>query len=203
MNLFLIYNFSESLYPSNSLFSFLEYSFPTLQKVSDTFLWYMSGRDHRRAELVWDLWRSSGLIPLPKQGHLQLIAKDCVLVTFEYLQGQRFLSEKSVSVHSRPHSENVFLGAGEHPVFQFVPIISSPVTGCGWEEPGFILHAPSFQVFVHTGRFPLLLPFLPSEWSQLSQPSCIGEMLCNWVSPAYTGAWHCFSPEAGFCTSPC
>lgn len=131
----------------------------TPESVSDTLLWYMSGRDHRITEgLSLDrTWRSSGPIHLLKQGHLKLVAKDCVLVTFKYLQGQGFhnLSEKSVSVLSRPHSENVFLDVGgEPPVFQFVPFISSPVNGCGWEEPSLIFLAPSFQVFVHTGRIP-------------------------------------------------
>lgn len=93
---------------------------------------WQGSQNLRRAEFGWDLWKSSGPTPLPKQGHLQLVAKDCVLVTTEYLQGQRFhnLSGKSLTVLSCPQSENVFLDVwGEPPVFLFVPIISSPVTG--------------------------------------------------------------------------
>ena len=57
-----------------------------------------------------ELWRSPGLNPLLKQGHLELVAQDHVQTVFEYLQGWRLhnLSGKPVPVLSHSQSEKVF-----------------------------------------------------------------------------------------------
>jgi len=69
---------------------------------------------------------------LPKQGHLELAAQDRVQVGLEYLQWWRLhsLSGKSVPVLGHPHNKKVFpCVLTEPPVFPFVPITSSAVTG--------------------------------------------------------------------------
>lgn len=44
-------------------------------------------QNHRMFETGRNLWMSSGPSPLIKQGHLEPVAHDCVLMGFEYLQG--------------------------------------------------------------------------------------------------------------------
>lgn len=53
----------------------------------------------------------------------------------------------------------------ECPVFQFVPMASGSVSGHHWKEPGSVLFAPSFQVFIHIDKFPLrgMRDHLPSS----------------------------------------
>ena len=60
-------------------------------------------------EVGRELWRSSGPIPLLKQGHLQLVVQDHVQMDVEYLQGWRLhnLSEQSGAVLGHPHSEKL------------------------------------------------------------------------------------------------
>ena len=92
---------------------------------------YMSGHtDHRMVEVGRDLWRSSCLAPLLKQGHLELVAQDHVQMVFEYLQGGRLHnpSGQPLPALSHPHRKKVFPDVQLCPAFQFVPIASSPVT---------------------------------------------------------------------------
>lgn len=58
----------------------------------------------RMVEIGKDLWRSSGLIPLLKQGHPEQVAQDHVQVAFKYLQGGRLHnhSQQPVPVLSYP-----------------------------------------------------------------------------------------------------
>jgi len=60
------------------------------------------------AEAGSDLWRSSGLTLLLKQGYLEPVAQD--QMEFEYLQGGRLynLSGQPVPALSHPHSKKVF-----------------------------------------------------------------------------------------------
>ena len=48
--------------------------------------------------------------PCSKQGQLQHVARSCVQLSFEYLQGPRLhnLSGHNIPVLSPPHSENIF-----------------------------------------------------------------------------------------------
>lgn len=43
----------------------------------------------------------------------------------------------------------------EAPVFQFVLMASCPVTGVHWKEPGSILYASFFQLFIHIDKISL------------------------------------------------
>lgn len=63
-------------------------------------------------------------------------------MAFEYLQRERLhsLSGHPVPVLSHPHSGKVFPDVKrELSVFQFVPMVSSPVTGHQQKEPGSLL----------------------------------------------------------------
>ena len=66
---------------------------------------------------------------------------------------------------------------GEPPVFQFVPIASGPLTEPHCKEPGSVLFAPYFQVFIYMNMIPPTPSLLQAEQSQLSQPFLIGELL--------------------------
>jgi len=57
-------------------------------------------------EVGRDLQRPPGPTPLLKQGHLELIAQDCVQTASEYLQRWRLhkLSGQPVPVLGHPHS---------------------------------------------------------------------------------------------------
>jgi len=61
------------------------------------------------------------------------------------------------------------------PVFQFVPIASGPVTGHHWKQPGCILFAPSFRVFIYADEIPPDPSLLQAEQSLLPQPFLIQE----------------------------
>ena len=50
---------------------------------------FIKSQNHRMVGVGRDLWGSSGPPPLPKQGHLQQAAQDCVQVDLEYLQRRR------------------------------------------------------------------------------------------------------------------
>jgi len=54
-----------------------------------------------------DLWGSSSPTPLPKQGHLQQAAQDCIQEGFEYLQRRRIhnFSVQPVPVLCHPQSQ--------------------------------------------------------------------------------------------------
>ena len=91
-----------------------------------------TSQNHRLAEVGRDVWRSSGLTPLLKQGHLEMVAQDHAQMAFEYLQGWRLhnLTGQPVPVLSHPHGEKVFPDVQREPaVFQFVPIASCSATG--------------------------------------------------------------------------
>ena len=79
-----------------------------------------------------DLCGSSSPTPLPKQGHLQQAAQDCVRTGLEYLQRRRIhnLSGQPVPVLRHPQSEEVLPRVQvELPITQFVPVAPSPVPG--------------------------------------------------------------------------
>ena len=71
--------------------------------------YYSKSQNHRMLEVVRDLWGSSSPTPLPKQGHLQQAAQDCVQAGLEYLQGRRLHrpSEQPVPWLHHPQSEEV------------------------------------------------------------------------------------------------
>ena len=98
---------------------------------------------------------------------------------------------------SHPHSKKVFPDVQRKPpVLLFVPIVSGPVTGHRWEEPGSVLFAPSLQVLI---RSSLNLLFLNNEnlkqlkweddWLQKKeQNKCL---FCYWTD------WHVHSYDKG------
>jgi len=49
----------------------------------------IESQNHRKVEAGRHLWRLFRLKPLLKQGQLEQIAQDCVLLSFEYLHGWR------------------------------------------------------------------------------------------------------------------
>lgn len=65
----------------------------------------------------------------------------------------------------------------QRPVFQFEPSTSGSVAGHHWPEPGFILCAPSLQVFIYIDEIPPEPSLLKAEHSHLPQPFPVGEML--------------------------
>jgi len=70
--------------------------------------------------------------PLPKQGHLQQAAQDCVQVGLEYLHRRRLcnLPGQPVTGLRHPQSEEVLPHVHlELPLLQFVPVAPCPVTG--------------------------------------------------------------------------
>jgi len=85
-------------------------------------------------------------------------------------------------VLSYPHSKKAFPSVQTEPlVFQFVPIVSCPVTGHHWVEPGSTIFAPSLQVCLHMDE--VHAPCLPEPsllqagQSQVSQPFLTGDSL--------------------------
>jgi len=127
-------------------------------------------------------WRSSGPISLLHQGHLEPVAQDHVQTAFEYLQGWRLhnLSGQPVPQPRHPHSEKVFPDVQTEPsAFQLLPIASGPVPRHDQDEPGSVLFAPSFQVFIYIKNIPPEPSLLQAEQSQLPQPFLICEMSLN------------------------
>ena len=83
-------------------------------------------------------------------------------------------TQSQMPVFSHPHSERVFPDIQRgFPVFQFVPIASSPVTGHHWKEPGCILFASSLKVFIHVWD--------PPSWAFPSP---------GWTVPAFSAFPH-------------
>ena len=126
----------------------------------------------RMVDVGRDLQRSSGPIPLLKQGHLEPVAQECDQMASEHLQGWRphNLLGQPVPALSQPYSEKVFPHVQrEPPVFQFVPIASGPVTAYHWKEPGSIFFATSLQVFLYIDKI------LPSSllFSRLNSPDSL------------------------------
>jgi len=79
-----------------------------------------------------DLCGSSSPTPLPKQGHLQQAAQDCVQAGLEYLQRRRLhnLPGQPVPVLHHPQREEVLPCVQmELPMLQFVPVAPCPVAG--------------------------------------------------------------------------
>ena len=98
---------------------------------------------------------------LPKQGHLQQAAQDCVQVGLEHLQRRRLhnLLGQPVPVLRHPQREEVLPHVQtELPVPQFVPIAPCPVTGLHWKELGPILLTPTLEIFISIYE----VPFQPS-----------------------------------------
>ena len=126
-----------------------------------------------------DLWGSSSPTRLPKQGHLQQAAQDCVQAGFEYLQRRLHnLSGQPVPVLHHPQSEEVLPHVQtELPMLQFVPIAPCPVAGHHWKESGPILLTPTLKTFISIQKVPSQPSLLQAEEAQLPQPFHIGEML--------------------------
>ena len=119
-----------------------------------------------------DLLRSSSLTPCssysrwPRTMSIWLLS---ISTDQDFTTSVRNLTTHSKDLFSCVHLE--FL------VFQFVPVVSCPVTGNHWEESGSLLFIPSLQVFIHIGKISSEPSFLQDELFQLSQPFFIGEML--------------------------
>ena len=95
-----------------------------------------------------DLSRSSSPNPLPKQGHLDQVAKDLVQAGLEYLQRRRLhnLPRQPVPVLSHPQSVEVLPHFWlELPVLQFVPIAPCPVAEPYWKELDPVLLTPTLN----------------------------------------------------------
>lgn len=113
-------------------------------------------------EVGKDMWRLSGLTPVPSQGHLELVSQKQVQMAFEYLQGWRLHNIPGQFMPVLIHPHRVF------PVFQFVPVVSGPIPGNHWEESGSLfLHLP-FRYSYTLMRFPLSFFF-----SRLKSPSSL------------------------------
>lgn len=143
----------------------------------------MKGQENPFRVLIFTKWsrldgRSPGPTSLLKQGHLELIAQDHVFWKFP---DRRFHnpSGQPVPVLYYQQSKEMFPEVPEEPVFHFVLIALCPATGHQWTEPGSILIAPFFQVFIYIDIVPLLSFFfsrlnrsislsLPSEERQSS-----------------------------------
>ena len=113
-------------------------------------------------EVGRDLWRSSGPTSLLRQGHLELAAHGYVQNTFEYFW-ERLLHSISKNEYLKTSQSNlcqcsVTLTVQKHflmlraTVFQFVAIASGPVTGHHWKDPGYVVFAPSLQVFIYINK---------------------------------------------------
>ena len=79
-----------------------------------------------------DLWVSSSPSLLPKQGHPEQAAQDCIQVGFEYLQRKTLHnpSWQPVPGLHHPQREEVLPHVQtELPVLQFVPVAPCPVAG--------------------------------------------------------------------------
>lgn len=105
-------------------------------------------RNHRMVEIGSNLWKSSGLISLFKQGYLASCPGPWFLVISKVrdynLSGQSVLSAQStLTVKVISHFRR------ELPVFQFVPIASHPVSGHLLKQAGFTL---SLQVFIYINK---------------------------------------------------
>jgi len=89
-------------------------------------------QNHRMVGVGRDLCGSSSPTLLPKQGHLQQAARDCVQAGLEYLQRRRVhnLPGQPVPVLHHPQRVEVLPHVQtELPFLQFVPIAPCPVTG--------------------------------------------------------------------------
>ena len=134
------------------------------------------------AEAGRDLWWSSGPTPLLKQDHLE-----------PSVQGPRpdiFWISPSMEIPQPPLAT---CGSSWSPSqwqsvswcsdgtscasFQSVPIVSGPVPGHLWAEPGSVLLTTFLQVFIYIDEIPPKPSLLQDEQSKLSQPLLIGEML--------------------------
>lgn len=123
---------------------------------------------------------------------------DQAQAAFEYLWGGRlrFPSGHPVPVLSYSHSKSCPYIQMELPLFQFLPFASCPVTGHHWKHPDSIFLAPSLQVFLCIGKFPLSLHFSRLN-SLLNVPknresaTFLGS-LCRWTGGIKEGP-HCLN----------
>jgi len=125
-----------------------------------------------------DLRGSSRPTFLPKQGHLQQAAQDCVQAGLEYLQRRRLhnLSRQPVPGLHHPESEEVLPHVQlELPMLQkFVPFAPCPV--CWAPLKRVWPHPPD----THPWDIHKILPqssLLQAKQAQLPQPFLLGEML--------------------------
>ena len=100
-----------------------------------------------------DLCGSSSPTLLPKQGHLQQAARDCVQAGLEYLQRRRVhnLPGQPVPVLHHPQRDEVLPHVQtELLMLQFVPVAPCLVAGHHWKEFDPILLTPTLEMFVST-----------------------------------------------------
>ena len=108
--------------------------------------------------------------PLPKLGHPEQGAQDCVQEVSEGRQGgEPTTSGQPVPVLCHTYSKEMLPDVQiERLVFQLVHSAFCPGTGHHLQESVSVLFAPSFQVFIEIDEFPLSLLF-----SRLSSPSSL------------------------------
>jgi len=93
---------------------------------------YSESQNHRIVGVGRDLCGSSSSTPLPKQGHLQQAAQDCIQAGLEYLQRRRLhnLPGQPDPGLRHPQREEVLPHVQmELLMLQFVPVAPCPVTG--------------------------------------------------------------------------
>jgi len=115
------------------------------------------------ARVERDLWGSPSPTPLPKQGHLEQVAKRLVQAGFEYLQRRRIhnLSGQPVPVFRHPQSEEVF----PHVQMELLVLMLGTT-----EESGPILLTPALKRFVGIYKVPSQPSLLQAKQAQLPQP---------------------------------
>jgi len=89
-------------------------------------------QNHRMVVAGRDLWGTSGIICLPKQGHLEQAAQDLTQAGLEYLRRRRLHSPSGQPVPGlhHPQREEVLLHVQtELPLLQFMHIAPCSVTG--------------------------------------------------------------------------
>lgn len=129
-------------------------------------------------EVERDLLRLSGPVPPLKQGPTELIAQDHAQMAFEWLQGGRLkkVSGQFMPVLSHSHNNKKVSWCSEgNSCVSVCTHCSGTFSGHHWREPGSVLFAALFQVFIDIGKIPHSLLF-SRLFSKLSQPFFIGEM---------------------------
>jgi len=127
-----------------------------------------------------DLCGSSSPTPLPKQGHLQQAAQDCIQAGLKYLQRRRLhnLPGQPVPMLHHPQSKEVLPHVQmELLMLQFVPLAPCPVAGHHCKEFGPILLTPILQIFIGIYKVLFQPSPLQAEQAQRPQPLLTGEML--------------------------
>lgn len=120
------------------------------------------------------LWKSPGLFPLLKQGHLNPITWGSVQIALEYYQGCRLYNTPGQPAWSSTLWKIFPCVQREPSAFQFGPIAPCPVTGCSETSLTPSSWHPSFQN-LHT----LLRATLSLHFPRLSSPISASRSLCE------------------------